>query len=312
MTDINYINGAIAVKESRLLGEKLLRLADSSAGEALRVLAESGFGGGKAQDAEGMCEAEERALDAFIREYAPSEAEKLYLLLPRDFHNAKAVCKAERTGADVRPMLAPEGLIPVADLIEAVRAEDAGALGEGLAEAVKRARSEELSGAEIGAVFEAALFRRLKKALRRRGLLRRLLAERADRTNILTAMRSADFEHAQPFFVEGGTLGEKELSALFDSDMVGGNALKGTPYESYFSLCAKARESKTPFLEAEQALASFEAEYFRDRQCELEGKEPFLYYVFRRRAEIANVRILLVCLGAEMPAAEIRRRFRAM
>lgn len=312
MTDTNYTNGVIAVKEKALLGEKLLRFTEMSAQEVLRALSESGFGG-EAQDAEGICEAEERVLDAFIREYAPTKAEKIYLLAPRDFHNAKAICKAKRLNAEAEKMLSSEGMIPVETLTEAIGNGDFASLGAELGGAAKEAlEREEISGAEIGALFDKALFRYLACTLKYRAIFRTLLAKKADMTNILTALRATSFEQAEPLFVDGGKLGAKELSKLFSSDMDGGDALKGTPYEEFYALCMRAREKSIPYTEAERALESFEAEYFYEKRYALEGKEPFLYYVFRRRAEIQNVRIVLVCLGAELPSYDIKRRLRAI
>ena len=40
--------------------------------------------------------------------------------------------------------------------------------------------------------------------------------------------------------------------------------------------------------------------------------QPFLYYVFRRRAENADVRILFVCLLAGMKDYEIKARLRSV
>ena len=104
MTDTLYTNGVIAVKEKQLLGEKLLRFPEMTVQEVFRALSESGFGG-DGQDAEALCRAEEGVLDAFIREYGPTKAELTYLLAPRDFHNAKALCKAKRLNKDAEAML---------------------------------------------------------------------------------------------------------------------------------------------------------------------------------------------------------------
>ncbi len=311
MMDILYTNGVIAVKEKQLLGEKLLRFPEMTAQEVLRALTESGFGGG-ALDAEGICAAEERLLDAFIREYAPSKAEKVYLLAPYDFHNAKAVCKAEKLGADAKNMLAPEGLVKLADITAAIKDKEYDRLGKELGNAVQETLERMPGGAEIGAIFDAALYRYLASELKHRKLLKTLLAQKADMTNILTVLRSASFEQAEGFLVGGGKLGKRELSELFDAGMGCEKTLTGTPYRQFFELCMKAKEKGLPYTAAERYLESFETEYFRDRRFELEGKEPFLYYVFRRRAEIRNVRIVLVCLHAGLSAQEIRNRLRTL
>lgn len=312
MVDTNFTNGMIAVKEKSLLGEKLLRLAEGSLEEALRALKESGFGSGaEGADGEALILSEESALDAFIRAYAPGRPELVYLLAPRDFHNAKALCKAKLTGAETDGMLAPEGERTVAELNTAIESGDFDALGKALGGAVKEVLEKEgVTGAEIGTVFDRALFSYLFSVSKRAPLLKKFLKDRADRTNILTALRASGPEQAEALFVEGGTLSEAKLSRIFTDKAEA--ALDGTPYADFYKLCLAAREKGLPFTEAERSLDSCEAEYFAARRFALEGKQPFLYYVFRRRAEIANVRILLVCLNAGLPAQDIKKRLRAV
>lgn len=305
-----YTNGALAVKERTLLGDKLLRLAEMSAEEAFRALSESGFGSGSEAassfDAERLCTAEERALDGFIREYAPSRAVREYLLAPRDFHNMKAIVKAKKLGGSPEKLFAPEGLIPVAELARGL--EDGQALPALLSGTARTClEKEDATGAEIGAAFDAALFRYLWGVCRMSGLLKTLLAGRADRLNILTVMRAADKEYAEKLLLPCGKLKKEELFALRD-----GKLPENAACREFALLCRRAAEKGEPFTAAERALGSFEAEYFAAHRYELEGKEPFLYYVFRRRAEIANVRILLVCLNAGLSERDIKARLRGV
>ena len=315
MIDSIYTNGVIAVKERSLLGDKILRFTEMTAEEVLRTLHESGFGSGaESTDGEALCEAEERSLDAFIREYAPSLTELGFLLSPRDFHNAKALIKAAKLNADAEKLLAPEGLVAVADISAAISKQDYSLLSGELANAVREAlENEKLTGAEIGAIFDVALYKHLHALCKWRKVLKKLLAGRADRLNILTAMRSSDREFAEKLFVGGGTLGKKEFDLIFSEDKeVSAKALDKTAYKQFYAQCFAAKEKGLPFTEAERALESFEAEHFAERRFELEGREPFLYYVFRRRAEIQNVRIILVCLNACLSAQDIKRRLRAV
>ena len=55
---------------------------------------------------------------------------------------------------------------------------------------------------------------------------------------------------------------------------------------------------------------NYEIQYFSAKKYDLIKNQPFLYYVFRRRAENANVRILFVCLLAGMRDSEIKKRLR--
>lgn len=315
MLDPIFTNGVIAVKERLLLGEKLLRYTEMTAEDVLRALRENGFGSGaEGQEGEALIIAEEHALDGFIREHAPSNTELVYLLSPRDFHNAKALCKAKKLNTDSQKLLASEGLVKIDALSAAVESGDVSALDKELGSAITQAMAgENLTGAEIGAIFDIAQYKYIAAKCKFGFLLKKLLAGKADRLNILTAMRAGNREFAEKLYVGGGKLKTAELNKLFDEDRENlEKALNGTPYAQFYKLCFEAKEKGLPFTEAERALESFEAEYFADKRFELEGKQPFLYYVFRRRAEIQNVRIILVCLNAGLSANNIKRRLRAL
>lgn len=316
--DVIYTNGVIAAREKYLLKEKLLRLCEGKAEDAFRILLESGYGSGAeaegAYDYEALIGAEERALDDFIREYAPSEAEAAYLLAPRDFHNAKALLKAEYLHADAEKMLAPEGRISVSELQLRIKNGEFSALGKELGDAVKEAAgllsAEGASGAEVGVAFEKAAFAYLFEVCKKNPVLKKLLSARADMSNILTAFRSDDESNAKKAYVTGGRLTEKQLEKLFDADLErAAHALDKTPYATFCEICAQAKQAGRPLTEAEKLRDSYETDFFAERKYELEKNQPFLYYVFRRRAESENVRIIFVCLLAGMRESEIKSGF---
>ena len=93
--DVNYTNGVIAVKEKKLLNEKIFRLCECSAEEAFRVLLDSGYGGGaetatSVYDFEKLIEVEEKNLDAFVHEYAPSETLRVFFAFSAGFSQCKS------------------------------------------------------------------------------------------------------------------------------------------------------------------------------------------------------------------------------
>lgn len=320
--DVLYTNGVIAAREPSLLGGKLLRLCETTAEEAFKSLTESGFGRGadavSVHEYEKLLAADARAVDEFIREYAPTNAEKAYFLAPRDFHNAKALIKAKHTGAELSPMLAPDGLFTVGEIDECVKSGDYSPLYPELSSALELAEkafaeSESASGAEIGAIFERACFKYLLNACKGNGLLKKFVAARADMTDILTAMRSQTPEYAATNYVGGGKLGTKDLEVLFCGDAQKAvEYFEKTPYAEFVKLCFAAKEEGKPLTAAEKALADLEYEYLSERKYELKSRQPFIYYVLRRRAENANLRIIFVCLLAGMDENYIKSRLRAV
>ena len=322
--DFTFTNGVIAVKEKSLLQDRILKLCDTGAEEALRTLTECGFGKGadvnSVYEFEKLISADSQAIDGFIREYAPSQTELEYLFAARDFHNAKAVVKAHCLNTEVESMLAPEGLIPVAQITQCVSEAKFSSLGKILGEATAKAyaaltdtENKGVSGAEIGVIFERALFEYLFSVCGKNRTLKKLLTAKADMTNILTALRSESYDEAEKFFIEGGNLKKEQLEKLFEQDTEKrSRALHGTPYADFLALCLADKGAGLPLTQAERVMESYEAKFFSARKYELDKREPFLYYVFRRRAENANVRILFVCLLAGMGEREIKARLRAV
>lgn len=319
--DLLYTNGVIAVREKYLLKDRIFKLCETDAEEAFRTLIETGFGKGaevnSVYDYEKLVSDDEASIDAFIREYSPSEAEAQYLLAARDFHNAKAAVKAYYTGADLEKMLAPDGLVSSTLIINAVKDRDYSALNKSLREAVVQSaklfeeNEKGVSGAEIGIIFERALYSHLAGAVSKNSLLKKLLSAKADMTNILTALRSNDESYAANCYVAGGKLSRNRLSRIFETDKEKAErALNGTPYAEFYKKCFADRADGLPLTQAERVCESYETEYFTANKYDLIKNQSFLYYVFRRRAENANVRILFVCLLAGMPENEIKKRLR--
>ena len=323
--DVTYTNGVIAAREKYLLKDKIFRLTEMTAEDAFRSLVESGYGSGAAVGAdvyafESLIAAEEESLDGFIREYAPTKSDLGYLLSPRDFHNAKALLKASYLNSDVENMLAPEGEIEISLLSACVKEGDFSPLKdknpilqracESAAEVLKK---QTVSGAEIGEIFEKAAYEHYAALVKRNSTLKKLLSHRVDTTNILTAFRAGDEAFAKKKYLSGGKLSEKALSAIFLADEEKAvAAFADTDYQDFVEDCFEARRKGLPYSAAEKIRDGYETAYFSRIKYELKRDQPFLYYVFRRRIENANVRILFVCLLAGLNETEIKKRLRAV
>ena len=319
--DTAYTSGVIAVREKYLLKDKLLRLCEVTAEEAFRVLLDNGFGGGAETTAsvyeyEKLLSANERAIDEFIQEYAPSQSEKAYFLSPRDFHNAKALIKANYLGETPEKMLTGAGLIEIQTLTDCVKDGDFSALEDTpyLKTACEEATAllaETPSGAKVGEIFEKALYAHLFSAVKNKRALKKMLVRKVDMLNILITYRTGDAELAKDKYVSGGVLSDVDLERLLDAEKAKTHFAK-TEYAEFVKLCLFAVEKGLPFTQAEKMLDGFEIEYFAKRKYELQKNEPFLYYIFRRKAENANIRIVFACLLAGLKEKEIIGRLRAL
>lgn len=319
--DVVYTNGVIAVREQSLLGGKISKLCEATADEAFRSVVESGFGRGA--DAQSVLEFEKllfadgRELDAFIREYAPTPADSAYFLVPRDFHNAKAAFKAIYADGNFKEMQAPAGLIDADEIYAAIKENDFTSLYDGLKEACEDAselfsdEDKPVTGTKLGVLFESAKNKRLLKVCGKNGFLKKLITARADMTNILTAMRVKTPECAAENFVSGGTVGFEKLQKLTGAEPERAAALfDGTPYADFVKACLEAKAEGKPCTKAELMRDNLETDFLGAHRYELKKSQPFLYYVLRRRAENANLRIIFVCLMAGMDEADVKARLR--
>ncbi len=317
--DTTYTNGVIAVKEKLLLKEKLTRLCEVSIDEGFRILSESGFGAGvtdKTYEYEKLIQAESAELDAFIRLYAPSKVERAYFLLPYDFHNAKALLKAKVLGENPEKMLVSEGLVSVETLQTCIQenAYDAlthiPALAKALQEGVGLLETE-VSGMKLGALLERGLYEALTKTVKHSPVLRKLLSAKIDMTNVLIALRAGDEELAKQQYLSGGTLTHERLQVLFtgDSETIRATFAKSMTSE-FIELCLRAKEKNMPYVEAEKYRDALDVTSLERRRFDLVKNEPFLYYVYRKKAEIAGVRIVFACKFAGLDETQIKNRLR--
>ncbi|MBQ8374100.1 MAG: V-type ATPase subunit [Clostridia bacterium] len=319
--DLSYTDGVIAARDKFLLKDKLLRLCEMTAEDAFRTLIESGFGGGaetasSVYDYEKLIEREEALVDAFIREYAPTQADAAYLLISRDFHNAKALLKAAYLGESADKLLASEGLIEISTLKRAVESSDFSALSDypqlqkACEECAEYLRGESVSGATVGQIFQNALFSYLRIVGRKNSTLKKLVQAKADITNILTALRKKDGE--ENLFVAGGKLSKEALERLASDSENAAKMPAFEPYKEVIGQCLAAKEKGLPFTVGEKLLGGYETAYFAARKYDLVRNQPFLYYVLRRRAENANVRIVFALLLLGLPEHEIKKRLRGV
>lgn len=320
--DLSYTEGVIAVRDKYLLKDRVLRLCEMTANDAFRSLLEYGYGGGaetahSVYDYEKLIEREERALDEFILEYAPSKADAAYFLAPRDFHNAKALLKAKLLGADTQKMLASSGQFDVSVLSNCVSAGDYAAIASvpALKEACESVENlaenaETLSGKEIGVIFERATYRYLLDVCRRNGALKRSIVAKIDMTNLLTAFRAPALETLENAFIKGGKLDLADIQNALSENRKDGEAYRR--YPEFLGLCFAAKDRGDPLTMAEKYRDEFDIVRLSENRFELKRNEPFLYYVLRRKAENANVRIIfaLQLLGAN--EQEMKRRLRGI
>ena len=315
-----FANARASALEKSLIGaERLARMAESaSAEDAMKILSETGFGGGllvPASESEQLVEAEERALAAFIRENSPDKKLTRFLLAKYDFHNAEAVMRAKHLRIDPASMAGTEGAYPLAFLEEKFFADDYGAVCAPLRRACMAADALFVGGGatgrKIGALFSRAMFGGLAALAGRNKVLSEIVAIRADAANIGVCLRTGSYLAAREMTVAGGTLGEDALRLLAgESPDTIRERLRLAPQRALIDAALEDASAGRPLLLLERAADSAALTVLKRAKYDNEGNLPFLRYCCYKEAELRNVQIVLTCLSNGTDRAEIRARMR--
>lgn len=315
-----FANARAAALTGSLLGEeRLSRMIDCvRPADAIKILQEVNFGEGLSvspSEAETLIEAEERAFTAFVRETAPGEQLKKFLLAQYDYHNAEAVMRAKHLRRDAKTMAGAEGVYPLARLEDKIYADDYSSFGEYLSRAL--AEADEMfvlggaTGRRVNALFSRAKYRELAALAAGNAMLTQIVSLMADAANIGIALRTRNTAVALDMNVSGGLIGAAELSYLAEESAE--NIREKFRFSPRKMLVAAALEDfaeHRPLSALERAadgaaLSVIDLDRYGD-----DGARPFLRYCYRKLAELRNVRIIMSCLNNGVEKAVLRARVR--
>lgn len=324
-TDYLVISARVKAMETGLLSRERMEqiLEAKSDEEAAKILQECGYPELDAADPEAMDAALSAAREETLSDVMDGAPEPRYIELFKlkyDYHNVKALLKAEAMGTSADRMLMDMGRVPAAVLKEAVRTGEPDELPPMLASAVAEAR-EILDTTRDPQLSDIALDRWTYADMAalaedtNSDFLRGYVAVQIDAANLRALVRTVRMGKSPEFLrgvlIEGGEIptdGILTLSANHGSGMsevygptrfaaaaeAGAEALRGGPLTKFEKLCDDAV-----------------GDYLAGAQYVPFGEAPLVGYLAARETEYTNLRILLMGRGAGLPADVIRSRLRA-
>ena len=314
-TDYLVISARVKALETGLLtAERMEQILDAKSGEdAGKLLQEWGYPQLDPRRPEAMDAALSAVREATLADLAEGTPDARYIDLFKvkyDYHNVKALLKAEAVGTAPDRMLMDMGRVSTAELAEAVRSRELDGLPETLAAAVVEAREVLDTTRDPQLRDMAALAEETGSAF-----LRGYVAVQVDAVNLRTAVRTLRMGKGADFLLgallEGGDLapdavakaassGAAGLRELYgatrfrDAAEAGAEALKGGPLTAFEKLCDDAV-----------------GDYLAGAQSVPFGEAPLVSYLAARETEYTNLRILLMGRAAGIDPAVIRTRLRA-
>ena len=324
-TDYLVISARVKAMETGLLTrERMEQILEAKTDEeAAKILQECGYPELDAADPEAMDAALSAAREETLADVMDGAPEPRYIELFKlkyDYHNEKALLKAEAMGTSADRMLMDMGRVSAAVLKEAVRTGELDELPPMLASAVAEAR-EILDTTRDPQLSDIALDRWTYADMAalaedtNSDFLRGYVAVQIDAANLRALVRTIRMGKSPEFLrgvlIEGGEIptdGILNLSANHGSGMsevygptrfaaaaeAGAEALRGGALTNFEKLCDDAV-----------------GDYLAGAQYVPFGEAPLVGYLAARETEYTNLRILLMGRGAGLPADVIRSRLRA-
>lgn len=310
-----FANGRVSVLTTRLFtADKFVRLAEcNSLAEAVRLLADGGYGGGvvlaNPNDYDNMLRAETERLLAEFKELCVNVAARNFFLAQYDFVNAKVLMKAKYMRADgVHCCFAEATFAPAkmqADFVDDNYADYPKAMAEGCDAVDARFAAGERAPSVVDAELDKAMFAYMKKCAAKSGIsvVKKLCAYRIDATNIVTIARAkkAGFDETKflSLVIDGGKVKRDTLVSLWRGNAQAASDLPDDVRAVWNALPDPAR--------AEDVRRNKEFEMLTTGGDSL-SVAPVLLYFARKSHETDLVRMIIIGVKNNLPKEEIKRR----
>lgn len=315
-----YAVGRVRAVEERLLdGSRWARLRELDEHDAVRYLAEAGYGANAAgSEPEDLIEAELLRAREFVEEVTPDKRLSDLFLLRVDAHNLKVLLKSRLLGAEGGALLLPGGGFEPAALAQTVESGDFSALPAAmqapLAQAWELAEAKEGGSApEISALCDRAVFAHafsvLKGARGQSGAeLRAYFVVQVDFLNVLSVVRARRLGYTEkelaPMLLNGGSHAAQELQAALAAEgrELAGLLAKGPAAEAIAAALEGAGGADAT--EVERRMDRELLRLARERKYESFSMGPIVGYLLAREAEAKALRVFFAARRAGVePAA---------
>lgn len=314
-----FQNAKIKHMEPKLLtSQSVQRLLDcSTTAEAYKLLTEIGMGVGLATenvDFDAIFAHEEANAVALLREFNVDSVLDAFLI-QCDYHNVKALLKAQATGAQ-NPVLMPYGLYEIETLQEGVVANDISKLPIPMGEAIKAVQKfiveEKITPHTIDTIVDRAMYKDILSKVRKNGALQKLyFTRKIDYLNISSFLRCKKLGLAEKFFldgfIDGGELDEVFFSSIYESPTdVLKDKCKFTAYQNIVVKVAESGNIVEFEVEADNALLKI----WKDESDDMFSVAPIVSFYLTKMTELKVVKLIVAGIKNHVEPKLIRERMR--
>lgn len=315
-----YLSAALRAREPKLLSnDRAERMLDAASfEEAAKMLTDCGYddmSGMNAGEIDSTLSRHRAEVFAELQRTAPDTGVIDAFRMKYDYHNAKAVIKAEAMGLDPMRLLSASGRVPADKLMNAYNEEHWNELPPALAASVQEAKSVLARTANpqlADIVLDRAYFAELSAQAKDSSFLTGYVKILIDSTNLKSAVRTIrmgkDAAFLESVLLPGGNVSHQRIQDAPDGEALA--ALFGhTLLEKAAALGAEAASggAMTSF---ELACDNAVVTYLRGAKLISFGVEPLVAYLAAVEGEITAVRMILTGKLSGIAPEVIKERLR--
>ena len=322
MKDLDY---TFSVAYVRTLENKMLSRSDidsimnaENAEDAMKILADKGYGGGEKKSAEELSELLSDELEntwSLVSEMCPKDAPIKILLYKNDFQNLKTIIKALQYGIDYKSlMLRPCTMDP--DLIaKSMRSGDFSELPEFM-ESIARGAFELVTKTGDGQLLEVYLDRKMFETMYdeiksyKSDFLEKWIELNCDAVNCSIILRGSkaeiDERIAEEALIPIGKIQKNEAKTAI---LEGVSAAESFLERIYPDAVKSWKKSTSEFEKWKDNLLS---DYLKASKYKAFGIEPVLAFLKGKETEIQAVRMIINGIKNNIPKSNISERLREL
>ena len=324
--DYLFASACMASRERYLLTrDKVERMLDArTADEAIRSLVELGYGDGtesvSAAEFETLLSGELEKTYKLVIGMVPEQAYFEVLLYPNDYHNIKALLKAEFLGISAEGLLIDAGVFSIDEITEMIQGRNYSAMRENMAQGVEEAIEAYGTTGDpqaVDLILDRACYKDMSVLANALGIgfIKGYLSLKIDTINLKSYVRVRAMKKPRDFFskifIEGGSVPERLYIGGYDetvehfADRLDTYGLKDVFVEGSQMLKDTGR-----FTALEKLCDNLILDYMQEAKFVTCGIEPLIAYIVAKESEIKTARIIMAGKLAGLPAESIRERVR--
>jgi len=325
-TDYLFASANIKGKEKYLLShEKVEKMLESKTPEdALKVLYELNYGDGMeevaARDFETLLQIEHAKAYDNVMSVAPQKEYFVVFRYPSDYHNVKALLKAEFMGTDATELLTETGSIPSETLADLVRNRNYLAMRPEMARGIREVidtfgTSQDPQSVDL--ILDKACYADMNKTVAKlnNAFIKGYVSLLIDTTNLKSFVRARGMEKSWDFFskifIDGGSISERTFIAGYEEPLEQfADKLTAYGLEDVLTEGAAMLKETGRYTALEKLCDNAILDYAKDAKYIAIGIQPLVGYLVAKEYEIKTARIIMAGKLAGLSPDRIRERVR--